>query len=316
MADLTTDAVAATEITAALRRKETLASSIAEVRIGALLKRVTATPTVLDHGGDDAGCTFAGVALSAGDDGDEIEVATEGTAVFTHDDGSQTDANIGDIVVMGTDDNHVRAASTSTYRNAVGVIADVLSSTKVLVYFSAVQAAMFNTTRTRRYGVSLGSFTLEDGTPLTKKAANTCGFLQVSNGSRRISWDVSPTGYEAIAADFPLPDDIDISAVSYLKVCTGKNQNTDTTRTIDCEIYPSGPADVANADICATAAQTVTELEAAAAEKSFTITAATIPAGTRTLTAVLTVGTDLNADDQDIMYVDFVYTSKAPLTLI
>lgn len=168
-------------------------------------------------------------------------------------------------------------------------------------------------TQTRRMGIPLGVFTREDGTPLVKAAATVVGFAQAGNTDRRIRWAASPgAGEEAISFDYPLPADFDRTVVSYLKVCTGKSANADTTRTLGCEIYPVGPADVENANVVtAPGTAVVTELYAAAAEKTYTIAASAIPAGARSISGVLTIATDVNSDAQDIMYVDLLYTPTA-----
>jgi hypothetical protein len=99
---------------------------------GALLKRVNATPTVVDHAGDDTVCKFAGIALQGGAPGDRIAIMTDGIAgPYTHADGSLTDSNIGDAVYMGADDQTVTSKASATNDQPIGLIASVLSATRV-----------------------------------------------------------------------------------------------------------------------------------------------------------------------------------------
>jgi hypothetical protein len=104
----------------------------ADVKKNAILKYNTGDSSSVQHGGDDASAEFAGIAVQAGSAGEYIDVETEGIfGPYTHADGSLTDANIGDVVCMGADDNSVTSFSSATNKNVIGVIHSVPSATTV-----------------------------------------------------------------------------------------------------------------------------------------------------------------------------------------
>ncbi len=155
--------------------------------------------------------------------------------------------------------------------------------------------------------VPLGAITMEDGTVLTKQATTVTGIAQLADKEQVISIPVDCTSGEALGFSVPVPQDLDDSADITVHVLAGKAANLDVL-TLDCEVFPCGVGDTANADIQDTAAQTITE---AASELVFTCGADGVLAAPGTLSVVLALG---GTNDGDAVYIYgawIEYTRKA-----
>lgn len=144
--------------------------------------------------------------------------------------------------------------------------------------------------------VPLGAITMEDGTVLTKQATTVAGIAQLANKEQVITIPVNCTSGESLGFTVPVPQDIDDSADIVVHVLAGKAANLDAL-TLDCEVYPCGVGDTANADIQDTAAQTITE---AASELTFTCGADGVLAAPGTLSVILALG---GTNDGDAVYI-------------
>ena len=153
--------------------------------------------------------------------------------------------------------------------------------------------------------VSLGAVTQEDGTALLKQATTVAGYAQLSNKETVITIPVNCTAGEALGFVVPTPIDLDVSFPVEIHVLAGKAADNDVL-TLDCEVYPCGAGDTANADIQATAATTIT---AAASELTFTCTTSGMLAAPGSISVVLTLG-GTNSGDATYIYSVWVEYTK------
>jgi hypothetical protein len=143
--------------------------------------------------------------------------------------------------------------------------------------------------------IALGAITQEDGTALLKQATTVAGFAQLADKETVIHIPVNCSAGESLGFSVPVPQDLDDTADISVHVLVGKNADNDAL-TIDCEVYPCAPGDVANADIQDTAAQAITQ---AAVERVFTCGADGVLAAPGTLSVVLALG---GVNDGDAVY--------------
>lgn len=118
--------------------------------------------------------------------------------------------------------------------------------------------------------VPLGAVTTEIGTALTAQAGTVTGYTQLANKELVINIPINtnPTTGEQLSFVAPIPIDLDTSYPVEVHVLAGKAADNDEL-TLDCEVFPVGAGDVANADIQTTAAQAIV---AAGSELVFTCT--------------------------------------------
>jgi len=157
--------------------------------------------------------------------------------------------------------------------------------------------------------IPLGAVTLEDGTALTKQANAVTGYSQIANKEIVINIPVNtnPAGGLALGFTTALPIDMDPAYPVEVHVLAGKAANNDAL-TLDCEVYPTGVANVANSDIQQTAA---TAIVAAGSELTFVcgVPAEFTKGG---LSVVLTVG---GTNDQDAVYIYSIWLEYTKLLL-
>jgi len=157
--------------------------------------------------------------------------------------------------------------------------------------------------------IPLGAVTLEDGTALLKQATTVTGYAQISNKEIVILVPIgtNPAGGLVLGFTTALPIDMDANYPLEVHVLVGKAANNDAL-TLDCEVYPTGAADVANADIQLTAATTIV---AAGSELTFVcgVPALFTKGG---VSVVLTVG---GTNDQDIVYIYSIWLEYTKLLL-
>ena len=154
--------------------------------------------------------------------------------------------------------------------------------------------------------VSLGAITQEDGTALLKQATTVAGYAQLANKETVINIPVNCTAGEALGFVVPTPIDLDLRFPVEVHALVGKATDNDVL-TLDCEVYPCGAGDTANADIQSTAATTIT---AAASELVFTCTTSGMLAAPGSLSVVLTLGGTNDGDATYIYSVWLEYTKK------
>ena len=147
--------------------------------------------------------------------------------------------------------------------------------------------------------VPLGAVTQEDGTALLKQATTVAGYAQLANKETVINIPVNCSAGELLGFVAPIPIDIDISYPVEVHVLAGKAADNDEL-TLDCEVFPVGAGDVANADIQTTAA---TAIVAAGTELVFTCTTTGMPSRGG-LSVVLLLG---GTNDGDAVYVYSVW---------
>ena len=147
--------------------------------------------------------------------------------------------------------------------------------------------------------VPLGAVTQEDGTALLKQATTVAGYAQLANKETVINIPVNCNAGEQLGFVAPIPIDIDISYPVEVHVLAGKAADNDEL-TLDCEVFPVGAGDVANADIQTTAA---TAIVAAGTELVFTCTT-TGMLSRGGLSVVLLLG---GTNDGDAVYVYSVW---------
>ena len=147
--------------------------------------------------------------------------------------------------------------------------------------------------------VPLGAVTQEDGTALLKQATTVAGYAQLANKETVINIPVNCSAGEQLGFVAPIPIDIDISYPVEVHVLAGKAADNDEL-TLDCEVFPVGAGDVANADIQTTAA---TAIVAAGTELVFTCTT-TGMLSRGGLSVVLLLG---GTNDGDAVYVYSVW---------
>lgn len=154
--------------------------------------------------------------------------------------------------------------------------------------------------------VSLGAVTQEDGTALLKQATTVAGYAQLANKETVINIPVNCTAGEALGFVVPTPIDLDLRFPVEVHALVGKAADNDVL-TLDCEVYPCGTGDTANANIQSTAARTIT---AAASQLVFTCATSGMLAAPGSLSVVLTLG-GVNDDDATYIYsVWLEYTKK------
>lgn len=99
---------------------------------------------------------------------------------------------------------------------------------------------------TTNHGAAIGAYTGSPG----------FGFVDYNTSKDMgIAW--AGTNVNAIATSVARPSDITAATTMNLKLALGKTGNTDTTATIDCNVYPAAAGDENNSDIQGTAAQVV-----------------------------------------------------------
>jgi hypothetical protein len=148
--------------------------------------------------------------------------------------------------------------------------------------------------------VPLGAITMEDGTALTKQATTVAGYAQIANKETVIDVPVGCTSGESLGFSVPLPQDIDVAADLHVHVLAGKDADNDVL-TLDCEVFPVGAGDVANADIQDTAAQTIV---AAVTELTYVCGLDGLLASPSAVSVVLLVG---GTNDGDAVYIYAVW---------
>ena len=157
--------------------------------------------------------------------------------------------------------------------------------------------------------IPLGAVTCEDGTALLKQANAVTGYSQIANKEIVINIPVNtnPTGGLALGFTTAIPIDMDPAYPVEVHVLVGKAANNDAL-TLDCEVYPTGVADVANSDIQQTAA---TAIVAAGSELTFKcgVPALFVKGG---LSVVLTVG---GTNDQDAVYIYSIWLEYTKLLI-
>jgi len=153
--------------------------------------------------------------------------------------------------------------------------------------------------------IPLGSFTLEDGTALTKYAAGgaTPGFQQLANKEIVLAWDGNAT-QTAVGCTIPMPPDLDDSAdvvVHYLANMAGA---TDTPVIVNEAYFNKGDTDCAGTDDEVDGGVTLTEY-------SMTIAATHVPAAPAALTLVFDpTNGEMTTDELYIYGVWLEYTRK------
>lgn len=157
--------------------------------------------------------------------------------------------------------------------------------------------------------IPLGAITQEDGTALTKQATTVAGYSQLANKELVINIPINCTSGESLGFSVPLPQDCDITGDITVHVLAGKDADNDAL-TLDCEVYPVGAGDVANADIQDTAAQTIV---AGVTELTFTCGADGLLANPSAITCVLALG---GTNDGDAVYIYGAWVEYKRLLLI
>lgn len=147
--------------------------------------------------------------------------------------------------------------------------------------------------------VPLGAVTQEDGTALLKQATTVAGYAQLSNKETVINIPVNCTAGESLGFTTAIPIDMDPNFPLEVHVLVGKAADNDVL-TLDCEMYPTGTGDVANADIQIKDAATIV---AAGSELVFT---SSVPAVFTKggLSVVLALG---GTNDGDAVYIYSVW---------
>ena len=152
----------------------------------------------------------------------------------------------------------------------------------------------------------LTAFTQEDGTPLVVLAGTISGFDQPASAELVIEMPINAT-FEAFAAAFAAPLDLDPSEDIEVHVLVGKDADNDAL-TLDCEVYPVAVGDTANADIQDTAAQTITQ---AASELVYTCGSDGVLDPPGGLSVILTLGGTNDGDAVRIYAAWLEYTKSA-----
>lgn len=144
--------------------------------------------------------------------------------------------------------------------------------------------------------VSLGDITQEDGTALTKQATTVAGYSQLSNQETVINIPINCSAGETLNFTVSTPIDIDLSFPLEVHALVGKAADNDAL-TLDCEVYPVGVGDTANADIQLTAATAITQ---AASELVFKCSPTDMIRPPGAVSVVFTLG---GTNDQDATYI-------------
>jgi hypothetical protein len=155
--------------------------------------------------------------------------------------------------------------------------------------------------------VALGAVTREDGTTLLKQATTVAGYAQLADKELVILIPVDATAGEALGFTVAVPSDLDDSKDLTVHALVGKDAALDAL-TLDCEVFPVGVGDVANADIQDTAALAITE---AASELIFTCGKDGVLAAPGGVSVVLTLGGTNDGDAVHIYAVWIEYTRKS-----
>jgi hypothetical protein len=155
--------------------------------------------------------------------------------------------------------------------------------------------------------IPLGAVTLEDGTGLTKQAGTATGYSQLANKEIVIDIPINTNPGLILGFTTALPIDMDADYPLEVHVLIGKAANNDAL-TLDCEVFPTGAANVANADIQLTAATTIV---AAGSELTFVCdTPMEFTKGG--LSVVLTLA---GTNDQDAVYIYSIWLEYTKLLL-
>ena len=277
----------------------------------------TTTPPEVVYAG--AGEDFIGVTEYAVADGGDVAVKlnnqsgtfeieclvdsaiVRGTVLYGGANGVVTDTAVGTAqgisLEVGADGSHIEVAlwnvkSTTAATVSVADTAEHTPQTTVEAALAEIYANMFTAQAT--IPVPLAAITLEDGTALTKQADAVTGIAQLANKEQVIMVPIN--GAEvALGFSIPVPQDLDDGANITVHVLAGKGGALDAL-TLDCEVFPVGVGDLANADIQDTAAQA---LVATGTELVFTCGADGVLAAPGALSVVLTVG---GTNDGDAVY--------------
>ncbi len=178
-------------------------------------------------------------------------------------------------------------------------------------------------TATASFNVPLTSFVLAAGTPLAAYSAGNTGvpgFNLVNSEAICIDWNNYPSNAGVtIWAQCALPADLDDAATVIVQCLTSKTgATTGDTGKLTFAGYILSVGDLNNADTAFTAdmaGMTATATTGTTAEQTYTIAAADVPSGARTLTFSLTPksGT-LETDDILLHSVRIQYTRKLQTT--
>lgn len=235
----------------------------------------------------------------------EVEVAVSsaiarGTVLYGAADGKLSDASSGSaqavaLEAAGAGGDHleclcwsVKSTTAATVSLTAGAEATVEAEiAAMLVDMETAQATI---------PIPLGAITMEDGTVLTKQATTVTGIAQLANKEQVITIPIDCSSGESLGFTVPVPQDLDDSEDIVVHVLAGKGGALDVL-TLDCEVYPCGVGDTANADIQDTAATTITE---AASELTFTCGADGVLAAPGTLSVILALG---GTNDGDAVYI-------------
>lgn len=155
--------------------------------------------------------------------------------------------------------------------------------------------------------VPLGAVTQEDGTALLKQATTVAGYAQLADKETVIMIPVNATAGEALGFSVAIPQDVDSSQALTVHALVGKDADNDVL-TLDCEVYPVGEGDVANADIQDTAATAITQ---SPSELVFTCGADGVLAPPGGVSVVLTLG---GTNDGDAVYIYAVWIEYTRLS--
>lgn len=154
--------------------------------------------------------------------------------------------------------------------------------------------------------VPLGLLKYEDGTIYTKQNSTVSGFAQLSNKEMVLLIPVNASAGDAAGFVVAIPNDLDASKDITVHVLVAKDANNDAL-TLDCEVFPVGVGDLANADIQDTGVQTIVD---SGTELVFTCGADGVIAAPGGLSVVLTQGGTNDGDAVHIHAVWLEYSRK------
>jgi len=296
-------------------------------------------------GADTAGLIFAGIAYESLTGDGALKCRVERRGLFLFSIAAATIANIGDAVflvdddtvgVAATTDNDIYCGVIAAYESSTTVWVDIypaLLQTDVAVHIadtadahdasaiSLVDVGTF-TAETEVEGalqeiyqelisaqkvipIPLNSFTLEDGTAITKYSAGgaTPGFQQLANKEVVLTWDGNAT-QTPIAVTVPFVDPgIDDAAACVVHLLARMAGAADTPVIVHEAYFGAGDTDCAGTDPEVTAATL--------AEYTCTIAHGDVPAAPSSLTLILTPTAGQMATDELYIYAAWLeVTSK------
>lgn len=243
-----------------------------------------------------AGAFSAGAVLYAASAG-RVDDVSSGSVVGT---ANQAATNAGDVVEVTIANVSSTDAANVSITDAGGYTTETTSEGA----FQEIYAHLLDNEAT--ITVPLTSLTYEDGTAYTKQATTVSGFAQLANKELVLLIPIDASAGDAAAFNVSVPQDLDETADLLVKVLVAKDADNDVL-TLDCEVFPVGAGDLANADIQDTAAQTIV---AAGTELTFTCGADGVLAAPGGLTVVLTQGGTNDGDAVHIHAVWLEYTRK------